>query len=62
MSTVSSVQSFAVQQYHAPSNVKTDADGDRDGTTAAKMAAQAAPKPQLPKPTATLGNNVNIMA
>lgn len=38
----------------------SDADGDNDGTKAAK--APAAPAPTVAKPTATLGNNVNTFA
>jgi hypothetical protein len=34
-----------------------DADGDHDGTQAA-----AAPAPQVAKPTATLGNFLNVSA
>ena len=38
--------------------VGTDADGDKDGTSAARTV----PAPQVPNPTETMGNSVNTFA
>jgi hypothetical protein len=60
MANISSVSPTGAAQQ-APKAVGNDADGDRDGT---KVAAKPTPTPppQVSKPTATMGNNVNTTA
>jgi hypothetical protein len=58
--SISAVSSSATPQAQAPRVAPRDADGDNDGTRA--VAKQAAPAPQIAKPTATLGNRLNVQA
>lgn len=59
MATVSSVKPQFVPPSPPPQKVGRDSDGDNDGS---KGAAVAKPAPQVPNPTATLGNHVNTLA
>lgn len=60
MATISGVQAAYVAPVQPPRPAGGDADGDNDGTKA--VAASVAPQPQVSKPTATLGNNVDTHA
>jgi len=59
MSNVSGVKPQSVQPPPQLQKAGGDADGDNDGT---KAAAPVAPTPFIAKPTATIGNNVNVTA
>jgi hypothetical protein len=56
--SISSVSSAPVSQTQAPRAANVDADGDNDGT----KASAATPTVQVSKPTATLGNNIDVHA
>ncbi len=56
--SISSVSSAPVQQTPAPRPANVDADGDNDGT----RAPTATPAVPVSKPTATLGNNIDVHA
>ena len=58
-STISNIPATPVAQ--APRPAAVDSDGDNDGSKAAAT-KPVAPQPQVSKPTATLGNNVNTLA
>jgi hypothetical protein len=58
-SAISSIPAAPVTQ--APRPAAGDSDGDNDGSKAAAT-NHVAPQPQVVKPTATLGNNVNTVA
>jgi hypothetical protein len=59
--TISNVSAAYVAQ--APRPAAVDSDGDNDGSkTSAPAAAPVTPQPQVSKPTATVGNNVNTVA
>lgn len=65
MSSISAIASAATQRYQAQAPRTTDADGDSDGSKTAstpQATAPVTPQPQVSKPTATMGNNVNTMA
>ncbi len=59
MSSISGVQAQTVQTAQLPQRVGGDADGDNDGT---KAAPPAPTTPFVAKPTATMGNHVNVTA
>ena len=56
--SISSVSSAPVSQTQAPRPANVDADGDNDGT----KAPAATPTVKVSKPTATLGNNIDVHA
>lgn len=58
--SISAVSSNATPLAQPPRIAPRDADGDNDGTQA--VARQAAPAPQIAKPTATLGNRLDVQA
>jgi hypothetical protein len=60
MANISSVSTIQSPQQ-APKAAAVDADGDNDGTRVAAKPAPT-PLPQVSKPTATMGNNVNTTA
>ncbi len=62
MASISAVSSVN-QQYQAQAvrATKTDSDGDQDGSKV-ETKDTAPAQPQVSKPTATMGNNVNVMA
>ena len=56
--SISSVSPAPVQHTPAPRPANVDADGDNDGT----KATSATPAIPVSKPTATLGNNIDVHA
>jgi hypothetical protein len=58
MSQVNNIRPQSAQSLPRPQKVGGDADGDNDGT----KASQAPTSAPLPKPTATMGNHVNVRA
>ncbi|MBX9934976.1 MAG: hypothetical protein K2Y10_00085 [Burkholderiaceae bacterium] len=62
MASVSAVSSVT-QQSQAPAvrATKADSDADQDGSKVETKDRTPA-QPQVSKPTATMGNNVNVMA
>lgn len=60
---ISPVSNSPSTPYIAPTSAapRTDSDGDKDGSKAAVSTLMNS-IPPVPKPTATMGNNVNVRA
>lgn len=52
----------AVQQAAPQVKMKSDMDKDNDASKAGEVESAEKQQPPLPKPTATMGNNVNLYA